>query len=138
MTILANGEQVQVLNIVWTQAQGHYKTILAAYAVNHAPLILFAFMGITSFLFELLAPLLIGWKKTRPYSLIFGVLFHLGIAVLMKDLIFFSLQMITAYIFFVPTPKIEAALSFMSRGRLGTRKREYKPERELENQEINN
>jgi hypothetical protein len=88
-------------NIVWTQSQGHYKTWLAAQAVNDLPFVFWAVTSLLSYLFELGAVFWFGWKRTRYGAIIFGILFHLGIATLMKDLIYFSFQMITSYIFYV-------------------------------------
>ena len=90
-------------DIVWSQSQGHYKNIISAYAVNYMPLPLWWVLAAATMIFETGAIFLFTWKKTRIPIVIFGVLFHLGIAILMKDLIFFSLQMITAYVFFVPS-----------------------------------
>jgi hypothetical protein len=87
--------------IVWTQSQGHYKTWLAAQAVNDLPFVFWGIMALFSYLFELGAVVWFGWKRTRYAAIIFGLLFHLGIATLMKDLIYFSLQMLTSYIFYV-------------------------------------
>ena len=88
-------------NIVWTQSQGHYKTWLAAQAVNDLPYICWVVISLLSYLFELGAIVWFGWKRTRYGAIIFGLMFHLGIATLMKDLIYFSLQMLTSYIFYV-------------------------------------
>ncbi|MAA79315.1 MAG: hypothetical protein CL916_08645 [Deltaproteobacteria bacterium] len=88
---------------VWSQSQGHYKNIFSAYAVNYMPLPLWWCLAAATMIFETGAIFLFTWKKTRVPIVIFGVVFHLGIAILMKDLIFFSVQMITAYVFFVPS-----------------------------------
>ena len=88
-------------NIVWTQSQGHYKNILTAYALNYLPWFVWYTLSLFSYLFELMAPLWFGWKKSRYWAVGFGIFFHLGIAVLMKDLIYFSFQMITSYILFI-------------------------------------
>jgi hypothetical protein len=88
-------------NIVWTQSQGHYKTWLAAQAINELPFIFWAVTSLFSYLFELGAVVWFGWKRTRYFAIIFGIIFHMSIATLMKDLIYFSFQMITSYIFYV-------------------------------------
>ena len=90
-------------DIVWGQSQGHYKNIISAYAVNYMPLPLWWCLAATTMIFETGAIFFFTWKKTRVPIVILGVFFHIGIAILMKDLIFFSLQMITAYVFFVPS-----------------------------------
>ena len=91
-------------NIVWTQSQGHYKTPLAAWAHNELHMYIWYLLAWSSLAFEALAPFLFMWKRTRIWTVLFGICFHFSIAILMKDLIYFSLQMVTAYIFFVPPP----------------------------------
>ena len=103
---------------VWTQSQGHYKNPLSAWAINDMPDPIWWGLWASSFIFEAGAPLLFGWKRTRHYTVIFGVLFHFGIAALMKDLIFFSYQMVTSYVFFVDPHYIHRAESWVKE-RLG-------------------
>jgi hypothetical protein len=55
----------------------------------------------TVLLFELEAPVLFCVKKLRPIAFLIGIGFHLMIALMMKDLIFFSAQMWTFYALFV-------------------------------------
>jgi hypothetical protein len=98
---------------VWTQSQGHYKNPLSAWAVNDLPEPFWWFIWISSLVFEAGAPLLFGWKRTRHATVVFGVLFHFGIAGLMKDLIFFSYQMVTSYIFFVDPKYVHQAEAWL-------------------------
>ena len=102
-------------DIIWTQAQGHYKNELAAWAVNDLPMFGWYLLAWFSLGFESLAGVLFAWSRTRHATVVLGVLFHLGIAVLMKDLIYFSLQMITAYVFF-----IEPTILYRVRDRLNS------------------
>jgi hypothetical protein len=67
----------------------------------------------SSFIFEAFAPILFGWKRTRHYTVVFGLLFHFGVAALMKDLIFFSFQMVTSYVFFVEPRYFHRAESWL-------------------------
>ncbi|MBE7498555.1 MAG: hypothetical protein HS117_26755 [Verrucomicrobiaceae bacterium] len=55
-------------------------------------------------LFELEAPVLFCVRKLRPIAFVIGMGLHLMIALMMKDLIFFSAQMWTFYALFV-TPE---------------------------------
>ncbi|MEC7987486.1 MAG: hypothetical protein VX278_20135 [Myxococcota bacterium] len=89
-------------DIVWTQSQGHYKNYISAYAVNYLPWPIWWTLAMSTMIFETGFPFLFIWKRLRIPTLVFGVVFHLGIAILMKDLIYFSLQMITAYVLFLP------------------------------------
>ncbi len=52
-------------------------------------------------LFELEAPVLFCVRKLRPTAFVIGIGFHFMIALLMKDLIFFSAQMWTFYALFI-------------------------------------
>lgn len=97
--------------VVWTQSQGHYKNELAAWAVNDLPMFVWGSLAGATLFFELFAIFLFFWKRTRLATVIFGVCLHLGIAMLMKDLIYFSLQMLTMYIFFVPEKWVEDMVS---------------------------
>ncbi len=105
--VLNKGDWLYSLNIVmpdivWTQSQGHYKNYISAFAVNYLPWPIWWTLAMSTMIFETGFPLLIIWKRIRIPTLIFGVIFHVGIAILMKDLIYFSLQMITAYVLFLP------------------------------------
>ena len=54
-----------------------------------------------SLAFELTAPLLFLIRRSRPVAFIVGFGFHFVITIMMKDLIFFTLQMWTFYVLFV-------------------------------------
>jgi hypothetical protein len=41
-------------------------------------------------------------KRIRLVALFMGFMMHMGIAILMKDLIYFSFQMVCSYVFFLP------------------------------------
>ena len=102
-----NGDWLKRLDIIWTQSQGHYKNELAAWAVNDLPMPIWWALAIFTLVFETGAVLFFFWKRTRMLTVISGVLLHLGIAILMKDLIFFSVQMISAYVVFLPVAIIQ-------------------------------
>lgn len=91
-------------DILWGYMQGVYRTDAAAWALRHLPLWAWGVQQHVSLGFELLAPLLFGWRRLRPLAFALGVGFHVLIAVLMKDLVFFSLQMLSFYALFVPSP----------------------------------
>ena len=55
----------------------------------------------TALLFELEAPVLFCVWKLRPIAFVIGIGFHFMIALLMKDLIFFSVQMWSFYALFI-------------------------------------
>lgn len=89
-------------DILWTQVQGVYRTEVAAWALRNLPLWAWAVQQHVSLAFEVGAPVLFLLPKLRPVALMLGIGFHLVIALMMKDLIFFSLQMWTFYVLFLP------------------------------------
>jgi hypothetical protein len=106
------GDWLLSFDVIWTQAQGHYKNSVAAWAVNSLPLFCWHGFAVFTLVFECLAPILFFWKRTRWLAIISGLLLHIGIALLMKDLIYFSLQMVVSYVFFIRPDEIA---SFKSR-----------------------
>ena len=97
-----NGDWLKRLDIVWTQSQGHYKNLISAWAVNDLPMPMWWGLAIFTLAFETGAIVFFFWKRTRLWTVFIGLLMHIGIAILMKDLIYFSMQMMMAYVFFLP------------------------------------
>ena len=97
-----NGDWLDRADIVWTQSQGHYKNLISAWAVNDMPMPLWWALAAFTLAFETCAVVTFFWRKTRMWTIGTGLLTHIFIAILMKDLIYFSVQMMTAYIFFLP------------------------------------
>jgi hypothetical protein len=79
---------------------------LTGYYVTDSTRWLWAFMPASSWVilqfltvaFELGAPLLLLYPPLRRWGVIGGCLLHLGIALLMRDILYFSFQMLTLYI----------------------------------------
>ena len=89
--------------VIWSQSQGHYKNLLSAWAIHEMPGFMWSFFAWGTLILETGAPFFLFYnKRTRLFCILGCFLMHLGIAVLMKDLIFFSFQMVTAYVFFLP------------------------------------
>lgn len=87
--------------VLWTQTMGVYRTHFAALVLNHmGPWFWKLGMGFTLF-FELGAPLLLGIRPLRPLGMWLGIALHLGIALLMYKLVYFSLQMVIFYLLFL-------------------------------------
>jgi hypothetical protein len=86
---------------LWGQVQGVFRTDVAAWALREMPRWSWDLQQHLSLAFELLAPLLFCVTRLRPVAFVLGIGFHLVIALMMKDLIFFSLQMWTFYVLFV-------------------------------------
>jgi hypothetical protein len=96
-----HGDWLKYGNVLWTHAQGFHRTELAAWMLRNVPVWGWTAMQHTSLYFELLAPLLFFWGRTRWAAICFGILFHLMIALLMNGLIFFTLQMWAFYALFL-------------------------------------
>lgn len=96
------GDWLKSHDILWGHVQGVYRTELAAWCLRHFPLWLWSAQQHVALAFELLAPLLFILKRLRWAAIIVGMGFHLLIAVMMRDLIFFSVQMWTFYALFWP------------------------------------
>ncbi len=98
----AGGDWLKSGDVLWSQVQGVYRTELAAWSLRHLPLWVWSVLQHLALAFELLAPVLFTVRRLRPLALVLGLGFHLVIALMMKDLIFFSLQMWTFYLLFWP------------------------------------
>jgi hypothetical protein len=95
------GDWLKFSDVLYTQVQGVYRTDLAAWMLRTLPVWSWTVMQWTSLLFELEAPVLFCWRKLRLLAFVIGMGFHLMIALLMKDLIYFSLQMWAFYALFI-------------------------------------
>lgn len=98
----AGGDWLKGGEVLWSQVQGVYRTDLAAWALRNLPMWAWSAQQHVSLAFELLAPLLFTVRRLLPVAFVLGIGFHLVIALMMKDLIFFSLQMWTFYLLFIP------------------------------------
>ena len=96
-----HGDWLENPNILWTQVQGIYVTDFGAWMLRITPLAVWSMTGTVALLFELFAPILFYLKKSRKSTLIIGFGFHMIIALMMHQLIYFSLQMISFYILFL-------------------------------------
>ena len=97
----ADGDWLKYDDVLWSQVQGVYRTNLAALALRHLPKWAWTAQQHVSLAFELTAPLLFTIRRLRPVAFVVGIGFQLMIALVMKDLIFFSAQMWTFYALFV-------------------------------------
>jgi len=87
--------------ILWSQAQGHYKTPLAAWMYQHVPVGMWAWMQYSALSFELLCPLLFVVRALRPIGFLWGFAFFMLIALTMHELIYFSFQLLSFFVLFV-------------------------------------
>lgn len=82
---------------------GFYATDFTRYLFLILPPLAWTFMQYGVIVFELGAPLLLLAPALRKWGILMGCLLHLGIALLMRDLVYFSLQMLAFYIpFLIP------------------------------------
>lgn len=95
------GDWLRRSDVLYTHTVGVYRTEIAGFVVEHAPMFAWTLLAIGALGFELFAPVLFVWKRTRLIGAISGVLFHGAVALLMKDLVFFSAQMVTFYLLFL-------------------------------------
>ena len=89
---------------IWSQAQGHYKNMISVWALHTWPRFVWGGFAWATLTVETFAPILffIRYKNIRLWALFAAFMMHVGIAVLMKDLIYFSFQMICTYVYFLP------------------------------------
>ena len=77
---------------------GYYVTDVVRWLYPIVPHFTWTLVQYMSIGFELGSPLLLLVPAFRKWGALWGCLLHLGIALFMKDLVFFSLQMLTFYI----------------------------------------
>jgi len=87
--------------VLYTHTVGIYRTDIAALVVEYTPAFMWVIFAWSALLFELLAPIFFIGRRLRTIACVWGATFHIGVAVLMKDLIFFTQQMISTYVLFL-------------------------------------
>jgi hypothetical protein len=111
---IAHGDWLSRPDVLFTHLVGVFRTDAAAWFVHTAPSWLLIAFAWSALLFELLAPLLFGVRRLRWVAYLWGAGFHLSVALFMKDLIYFSLQMMSMYLLFIAPPtavRIEEAFA---------------------------
>ncbi len=102
MCKMLHGDWLRHADVLWTQVQGVYMTNAAAWSIRTFPPEVWTLMQHAALGFEVTAPVLFTIRRLRAPTLIFGLLFHIIIAVTMYKLIYFSAQMVALYLAFVP------------------------------------
>jgi len=110
-----HGDWLKYQDVLWMQIQGLYMTDAAAWLVRTLPSWAFPVQQHLALGFELLAPVLLGFRRLRPIGIVIGVVLHLIVAITMYQLIYFSLQMIAFYALFLDADTLTRA----RRGLLG-------------------
>lgn len=98
----ANGDWLQHQDVLWGHVQGVYRTDFAAWALRSFPLWVWTTLQQITLAFELGAPVWFCIRWLRPIAVLIGLGFHFFIAMMMKDLFYFSFQMMTFYLLFLP------------------------------------
>jgi hypothetical protein len=111
---LFHGDWHQRSDVLFTQSVGLYRTEIAAFLAHHLPMAGWAVVAGFALLFELFAPILFIIPRTRAVGILSGVALHVGIALMMKDLVFFSLQMMSFYVLFISARHIQLFEQFFA------------------------
>jgi hypothetical protein len=101
----ASGDWLDSRDILWGHAQGVYRTEFAAFCLRHIPKWGWTIQQYAALSLELFAPLLFTIKRLRPVAFVVGIGFHVLIALMMGQLIFFQSLMCSFYLLFVPSEK---------------------------------
>lgn len=95
------GDWLKYSDVLYTQVQGIFRTDIAAWMLRNLPRWAWTTLQWITLLFELEAPVLFTVRKLRFIAFALGIGMHLMIALTMKNLIFFSVQMWTFYVLFM-------------------------------------
>ena len=104
---------------LFSQAQGQYRTDACAWLLRNLPLDAWKLMQHSALAFELLAPVLFAVRRLRPLAFAWGAAFQLLVALTMKDLIYFSAQMMTFYVLFMDDATLHALRAWWRRRVMG-------------------
>jgi hypothetical protein len=98
---------------LYSQIVGIYRTDFAAWLLTHFPKEIWIFFQYSTLAFELLAPLIFAVRRLRPIALLWGLSFHLVIALCMSQFIYFSLVMVSFYVLFLNEATLRRVLWFL-------------------------
>ena len=110
-----HGDWLHRFDILYGDSVGIYRTELAAWLIHHMPRAFWIASSVFALTFELTAPALFMVRRIRWIGIAAGTAMHLVIAALMKDLIFFSLQMISFYAVFLSDDRCRTAVGRVRR-----------------------
>jgi hypothetical protein len=91
----ARGDWLKVPLVLWTQLHDTYQTPFAFWLASLLPAWAWTLFQGMVLLFELLAPLWLGWSKTRTFALVFGLGMHAMIGLMFGPVRWFALLMMT-------------------------------------------
>jgi len=84
---------------------GMFMTDIAARSLQTFPAGVWTAAQYVTLAFELFSPVLFFSRKLKWIGIAFGCVFHIGIALFMHQLIYFSLQMMSFYVLFLPADR---------------------------------
>ena len=108
-TKAAHGDWLWNSHALWSQTQIYFMNPRSAFLAQALPQELWSLLQWGILLFELLVPILLCTERLRPLALCLGLALHLGIALLMEDMVWFSLLMVSFYVLFLPSHWLHAA-----------------------------
>lgn len=103
---VAYGDWLVHSDVLWTHVQGVYRTDIAAWMLRVLPKWSWTVQMMAALAFETIGPFLFLFRRTRGFVMIWGLFFHVLIAVTMHQLIYFSLQLVVFYLLFLPVDKL--------------------------------
>jgi hypothetical protein len=101
-----HGDWLQNPDFLYTHAVGLYRTEAAVWAIQSFPHWAWWVMGYTALVYEIGAPVLFVVPRLRPAAYLVGFGLHALIALFMKDLLYFSAQMVSFYLLFVREDRV--------------------------------
>jgi hypothetical protein len=103
---LRHGDWLQHSDTLWYQVQLNFMTDAAAWMVRSLPMSVWAGLQHLALGFELAAPLLFVVPRLRPLGYAMGFGMFLTIAVTMRELVFFAVQMCAFFVLFVDEDRL--------------------------------
>ncbi len=97
-----HGDWLKNNYVLWSQLHGHYQTAVAYHLARLMPAWGWPPLQWMVFSYELLAPALLLWRRTRNVTVGFGLCMHLMVALLFRRLIYFSVLMMSLLSLFLP------------------------------------
>ncbi|MFY0537422.1 hypothetical protein [Nannocystis pusilla] len=100
------GDWLAHSDTLWHQVQLNFMTDSAAWMVRTLPMSVWAGLQHLALVFELASPLLFTVRRLRPFGYAMGFGMFLTIAVTMRELVFFALQMCAFFVLFVDEARL--------------------------------
>jgi hypothetical protein len=90
----AHGDWLEMPYVLFSHLHDSYQTPVSWFLANHLPGFMWTAMQAATLAFEIGAPLWFGWRRTRPFALVYGVAMHALIGLMFGPVIWFALLMI--------------------------------------------